>query len=94
MTGSGLRAVALLGVFAACSATPKYAVIFSAGQTDYAMLEAAPASSALYGFAYPALDASAPSVTITVAHYNGTVAAAVNAAIASAGSGNTCDAAW
>ena len=88
------RIALLMSAFAACLASPTYAVIFSAGQTDYAMLQAAPASSAVYGFAFPATISTTPNVTITLSSSHGSVVATVHAAAASAGSGNVCDAAW
>ena len=84
-----LIALARLG-----AASPAYAVVFSAGQTDYAVLQAAPASSALYGFAYPASEGTPPIVNVTLTAPNGSIVATVRAASASAGSGNVCDASW
>jgi hypothetical protein len=73
---------------------PTHAIVFSAGQTDYTVLTAAPASSALYGFAFPAASGTQPVVNLTLSAANGTFTVTVNATIASAGSGNVCDASW
>jgi hypothetical protein len=74
------------------SSNPTSAIVFSAGQTDYAVLAAAPASSSLYGFAFPASFGVAPMVSLTLAAANGTVVASVVAALADAGAGDVCDA--
>jgi hypothetical protein len=82
----------LLLVFSGLSAatTPSAAVIFSAGFTNYTILASAPASSAVYGFAYTTGRAP-PSLTVTLTRADGSVAASVPGAPASAGAGTDCD---
>lgn len=79
-------------VFAARRPPPM--LLCSSGQTDYAVLKAAPASSALYGFAFPRTASDPPAVYVTLTASNGTVLANVSAATAASGSGSVCDASW
>ena len=81
----------LCAAAAATLAAPPAAIIFSAGFTDHAILQAAPARAAIYGFATPAAPGEAPLVTLTLTRADGSTAAVVPAAAASAGAGNTCD---
>jgi hypothetical protein len=91
--------VTLLAVTAAAAAAaavppPSSAVIFSAGFTDHAILQAAPASAALYGFALPSAPGLAPAITVTLAlSATGAAVASVPALPADAGGGSPCDAA-
>ena len=94
MTARAVRALwcALLlvrGVFA----TPAIAIVYSAGFTDAAILQSAPAQAAVYGFAFPSSAGAFATIRVTLTSADGTVVARADALPASAGAGSVCDAA-
>ena len=71
------------------------AIVWSAGFTDEAVLQAAPAAAAVYGLVFPASNVAVPTVFVSLDDSTGAqpiVVTAVVDPVISAGTGTSCDA--
>ena len=89
----GLAALALAAALALVSSSGSPPLVFSAGFTDDAVLQRAPASAAVFGLVFPASPAVLPSVVVSLLNADGSVAASASAEVArNQGAGSACDA--